>query len=269
MVGAWCFVDFYGPDEVADGVGMLVPPHPHCGLQTVTWLLAGEVLHRDSVGSVQLISPGQLNLMTAGRGIAHAETSALDRSPTLHGVQLWVALPAAELDRPPSFEHYETLPTWSSAGVVATVLLGELAGVRSPATALTPLVGVELDLAEDSRCAVPVRDDWEYAALVTDGTVTVDGHVMSRAEMSYLGCGRDVLQLASTTGGRALLLGGEPFADEIVMWWNFVARSHADIVRAREEWMSGTRFGVVTAYDGKPLPAPPIPRLTLKPRGRR
>jgi redox-sensitive bicupin YhaK (pirin superfamily) len=268
MVGAWCFVDFYGPNDVSDSDGMLVPPHPHCGLQTVTWLLAGDILHRDSIGSEQLIAPGQLNLMTAGHGIAHAETSVQPHSPTLHGVQLWVVLPDADRDRAASFEHHENLPVWSVGGVSATVLLGALDGVRSPATTFTPLVGADLDLAVAGSARLPLRPDWEYAVLITDGSADIDGRPMTRAEMAYLGCGRDHLQVSSAGGGRALLLGGEPFSEHIVMWWNFVGRTHAEIAEARATWQSGNRFGTVSG-GGDPLPAPPMPAVTLKPRGRR
>ncbi|MDQ1729984.1 MAG: quercetin 2,3-dioxygenase [Pseudonocardiales bacterium] len=268
MIGAWCFVDFYGPDDVSDDTGMLVPPHPHCGLQTVTWLLAGEVRHRDSIGSVQLIRPGQLNLMTAGAGISHAETSERPHSPTLHGVQLWVALPESERNRPAAFEHHADLPVWRAGGVEATVLIGELAGLRSPATAYTPLVGADIAISAGQASSVPLRSEWEHAVLVTSGAVEVEGRLLEHGQMAYLGCGRTRLSFSAAADARMLLLGGEPFEEEILMWWNFIARSHAEIVAAREEWMEGDRFGTVVDFDGDPLPAPPLPPLTLKPRGR-
>jgi redox-sensitive bicupin YhaK (pirin superfamily) len=269
MVGAWCFVDYYGPDDVSATDGMLVPPHPHCGLQTVSWLLGGEVLHRDSLGNSQLIAPSQLNLMTAGAGIAHAETSAQQRSPLLHGVQLWIALPDAERNRLPAFEHHPVLPRWQHGGLTATVLLGELSEAASPALTYTPLVGADVDIAPAAESEMPLHKSWEYAVLVTAGEATIDGRPISQANMAYLGCGRERLEISSASGGRLLLIGGEPFDEEIVMWWNFVGRSHADIAEAREAWMSGDRFGVVNDYDGAPLPAPPIPPVRLKPRGRR
>ena len=144
MIGAWCFVDHFGPDAVITMPGMRVPPHPHTGLQTVTWLIEGAVEHRDSLGSVQTIEPGQLNLMTAGRGISHSEESPVDRPPSLHGVQLWVALPDGDRWMEPRFEHHAALPTFAEHGTSLTVLVGELAGERSPAVVHTPIVGAEL-----------------------------------------------------------------------------------------------------------------------------
>ena len=133
-VGAWCFVDHYGPMSVDGVAGMQVPPHPHIGLQTVTWLLDGNVLHRDSLGSEQMIRPGQLNLMTAGRGIAHSEESPGEHDPRLHGVQLWLALPEAQRQVAPAFEHHAELPVAGLAGFEVTVFAGSLAGAQSPAT---------------------------------------------------------------------------------------------------------------------------------------
>ena len=272
MVGAWCFVDFYGPDDISGADGMRVAPHPHCGLQTVTWLLAGEVLHRDSLGSVKTIEPGQLNLMTAGEGIAHAETSVQPHSPTLHGAQLWIALPDEHRRVPAGFAHHASLPEWRADGVTATVLIGELAGVRSPATAYSPLVGAELRVAPGAAAQLELRPDWEYAVLTMSGSVGVAGELLGHAEMAYLGCGRTAISVAAVEESRSdslvLLIGGEPFTEELVMWWNFVARSHDEIVQAREQWMAGERFGAVSSYPGDPLPAPPLPPLTLKPRGR-
>jgi redox-sensitive bicupin YhaK (pirin superfamily) len=269
MVGAWCFVDFYGPADVSGTEGMQVPPHPHCGLQTVSWLLAGQVLHRDSLGSVAVIEPGQLNLMTSGNGIAHAETSAQHHSPTLHGVQLWVALPEAERDRAAAFEQHMVLPQWREDGTSGTVLLGSFDQVHSPATVYTPIVGVDFELAAGAAPTVPLRPEFEHAVLVTDGSVELEGREMSRGDMAYLGCGRSELAPTSDSGARLLLIGGEPFDEAIVMWWNFIGRSHDDIVRAREDWMSsGSRFGSVASYPGDALPAPPMPPLRLKPRRR-
>jgi quercetin 2,3-dioxygenase len=268
MVGAWCFLDLFGPADVSTGPGMRVAPHPHCGLQTVTWLLAGEVRHRDSLGNDQLINPGQLNLMTAGQGISHAENSPVGHGAGLHGIQLWVALPESDRNRQPDFAHHENLPVYVADGLRATVLLGELAGIASPAAIYTPLMGAELSLQPGTTASIPLRADWEYAVLVVDGEASVAGRGLGLPEMVYLGCGRSELPIASTPGGRVLLLGGEPFTEEILMWWNFVARSHDEIAAAREEWMAGDRFGTVV-YEGQPLAAPPMPPVTLRPRGRR
>jgi redox-sensitive bicupin YhaK (pirin superfamily) len=220
MVGAWCFVDHFGPEPVRDG-GMRVPPHPHTGLQTVTWLVEGDVRHTDSIGSDQLIRPGQLNLMTAGRGIAHAEQSPpqnADAAPALHGLQLWVALPDAYRWTDPGFEHHADLPRFSAGGVTGVVLMGELGGVVSPATAYSPLVGGELWVR--AATLVRVEPTFEYAAVTIDGAPAVDGVPLDTGALLYLGCGRSVLEVGGH--GRLLLLGGEPFAEQIVMWWNFM-----------------------------------------------
>ena len=170
MVGAWCFVDHYGPEDAA----MRVPPHPHIGLQTVSWLIGGEVLHRDSLGSEQLIQPGQLNLMTAGAGISHAEESSTDRTAVLHGAQLWVALPADGRTTAPSFAHHADLPMVTSGALTATVLMGSLAGATSPAQTFTPLVGAEVTVPADGG-TLPLRPEFEHAVLAFDDTVTVPG----------------------------------------------------------------------------------------------
>lgn len=266
MVGAWCFVDQYGPADH----DMRVPPHPHTGLQTVSWLVTGEVLHRDSIGSEALIRPGQLNLMTAGHGIAHSEESPAQRTELLHGVQLWVALPAEARAVAPAFAHHPELPVLTRPGVTVTVLMGELDGAVSPAKAYTPLVGAEAALAAGAEVTLPLRPDFEYAVLVLDGAARVDGVALEPGTLLYLGRERAALELSAAEPARVLLLGGEPFAEEIVMWWNFVGRSHDDVVAAREQWAAAdARFGEVTGFDGPRLPAPALPNAPLKPRGRR
>ena len=267
-VGAWCFLDHFGPEDVTTGPGMRVPLHPHTGLQTVTWLLDGEVVHQDTVGSHQPVRAGELNLMTAGRGIAHVEESPEVRPPTLHGLQLWVALPSEARDEPPRFEHHGELPRVDLDGAVATVLVGEVAGARSPATAYTPLLGVDVALDAGADVRLPLDRAFEHAALVTEGAADVDGERLGRGEMVYLGTGRDELDVISGEPARLLLLGGAPFEEPLVMWWNFVARSHEEIVAARADWEAGRRFGDVVGYTGERLPAPPMPTARLRPRGR-
>jgi redox-sensitive bicupin YhaK (pirin superfamily) len=268
MIGAWCFVDHYGPEDIAGQPGMRVPPHPHTGLQTVSWLFDGEILHRDGLGSLQRIRPGELNLMTAGQGIAHSEESPPDHPPALHGVQLWVALPAADRATSPMFEHHAGLPVVNDTGISATVLVGEFAGVRSPGTTFTPLVGVDVALEEASETRLPLESDFEYGAVVTTGRASIDGAGVVPGDLLYLGCGRSDLPVHTDGGARVLLLGGEPFDEEIVMWWNFIGRSHDEIVAFREDWASERRFAPVHGYDGGPLPAPPLPATRLRPRGR-
>jgi hypothetical protein len=274
MVGAWCFADHFGPDDVFGGPGMQVPPHPHTGLQTATWLLDGEVRHTDSLGTVQSIRPGALNLMTAGGGIPPAEIPPAGRPPVLHGLQLWIALPAHEAHCPPGFEHHAALPTVAAEGWSATVAIGELMGARSPAGTHTPIVGAEV--AAHGTGALELRPEWEHALLLVDGSAQVEGRALEPGSLAYLGAGRREVRLTAPAGARLFLLGGEPFPDELVMWWNFVGRSHEEIAEARADWMAGvaqpdpgSRFGVVTAYDGPPLPAPALPGVRLKARTRR
>ncbi|GAA1237368.1 pirin family protein [Kitasatospora nipponensis] len=268
MVGAWCFVDHYGPDDIADEPGMQVPPHPHMGLQTVSWLHDGEVLHRDSLGSLQTVRPRELGLMTSGRAISHSEESPRSHARLLHGAQLWVALPDAHRHTAPTFEHHARLPEITAAGLHGTVILGDVDGATSPGTVHTPLVGVDLTLTEGSSTRLPLEPDFEYAALSMTGSVDVDGVRVEPGSLLYLGCGRHELPLRAHTDASLLLLGGEPFEERIVMWWNFIARTDEDIRQAREDWMSGTRFGEVHGYDGARLAAPEVPQLPLKPRGR-
>ncbi|MFJ5546655.1 pirin family protein [Streptomyces sp. NPDC093225] len=268
MVGAWCFVDHYGPDDIADEPGMQVPPHPHMGLQTVSWLHEGEVLHRDSVGSLQTVRPRELGLMTSGRAISHSEESPKSHARFLHGAQLWVALPDAHRHVEPHFQHHAELPRVTAAGLDATVILGSLDGAASPGTTYTPIVGADLSLTAGADLRLPLDPDFEYAVLAMSGEAHVDGVPVQSGSMLYLGCGRTDLPLRASADASVMLLGGEPFEEEIVMFWNWIGRSHEDIAQAREDWLSGTRFGEVKGYDGPPLPAPDLPPTHLKPRGR-
>ncbi|KAB2588876.1 pirin family protein [Streptomyces arboris] len=268
MVGAWAFVDHYGPDDIADEPGMQVPPHPHMGLQTVSWLHDGEVLHRDSLGSLQTVRPRELGLMTSGRAISHSEESPKPHARFLHGAQLWVALPDEHRNVEPHFQHHTDLPAVTAPGLTATVILGELDGAASPGTAYTPIVGADLTLTEGAEARLPLDPDFEYAVLSMSGEAEVDGVPVLPGSMLYLGCGRAELPLRALSGAGLMLLGGEPFEEEIVMFWNFIARSGEEIVQARNDWEKGSRFGEVHGYDGARLPAPSLPTTPLKPRGR-
>ncbi|MFG2432794.1 pirin family protein [Streptomyces sp. NPDC048590] len=268
MVGAWAFVDHYGPDDIADEPGMQVPPHPHMGLQTVSWLHDGEVLHRDSLGSLQRIGPRELGLMTSGRAISHSEESPKPHARYLHGAQLWVALPDTHRHVEPRFEHHPDLPVVTAPGLTATVILGALDGAASPGTTYTPIVGADIALGEGAEARLPLDPDFEYAVLAMSGAAEVDGVPVLPGSMLYLGCGRSELPLRASSDAALMLLGGEPFEEEIVMWWNFIAGSHDDISRAREDWMKGVRFGDVNGYEGGRLSAPELPPGSLKPRGR-
>jgi redox-sensitive bicupin YhaK (pirin superfamily) len=269
MVGAWAFVDHYGPDDVAAGAGMQVAPHPHTGLQTVSWLLEGAVHHRDSLGSDVQFGPGELALMTAGHGIAHAEQSPVVHPRLLHGAQLWVVLPDADRETAPAFEHHATLPGFTSDGLTTTVLMGSFGGATSPGTAYTPLVGVDLDLAAGAGVEVPLEPDFEYAVLAASGSATVEDAPLEHGSMIYLGTDRRSLRLRATDPARLLLLGGEPFDERIVMWWNFVGRTGEEIADYAASWQEESqRFGAVVGYDGPRLDAPPLPPVPLMARGR-
>ncbi|CAM5447941.1 Pirin family protein OS=Streptomyces rimosus subsp. rimosus (strain ATCC / DSM 40260 / JCM 4667/ NRRL 2234) OX=1265868 GN=SRIM_022310 PE=3 SV=1 [Streptomyces rimosus subsp. rimosus] len=260
LIGAWCFADHYGPDDVSMTGGMDVAPHPHTGLQTVSWLFSGEIEHRDSLGTHAYVRPGELNLMTGGRGISHSEVST-GRTTVLHGVQLWVALPAEHRLADPDFRHHVPRPV-EHGGAGVSVFLGTLAGVTSPVPTFTPLLGAEIVLAPGATVTLTVDPAFEHGLLVDQGPVRLAGTLLHPAELGYACPGRDTLTLTneSDTPARTVLLGGTPFEEEIVMWWNFVGRSHADIAEAREEWMAGDRFGEVHGYDGDRLPAPNFPR---------
>lgn len=266
-VGAWCFVDSYGP--ATGGAVMLVPPHPHTGLQTVTWLLSGEVLHEDSTGATARVRPGGLALMTGGDGVAHAERSLPADGAPLHGVQLWVALPEEHRHRAASFEHHEDLPVRSRDGVRTTVLVGDHDGMTSPATAWTPLLGVEVRTEGPAPVRLPLDPAFEHAVLLVSGALQVAGERPAAGDLVHLGTGRDGADVDVTEATTFLLLGGEPFAERLVMWWNFVGRSHEDVVAAREQWQArADRFGDVPGWDADAwLRAPALPRTRLLPRG--
>ncbi len=243
-VGAWCFADHMGPADVTENSGLDVGPHPHIGLQTVTWLIDGEVLHRDSLGSEQVIKPGQLNLMTSGGAVSHAEEATGHYRGTLEGIQLWVALPEHTRHGAGAFEHHTELPQDELDGAVATVLIGDFGNLTSPARRDTPLVGV--DLTMHGPTTVPLRPDWEYALVVLEGALGVADQPLPPGKLGYLGQGRDELRIDAREPTKALLLGGEPFPEPIMMWWNFVARNRDEIDAAYASWAKqDDRFGRV------------------------
>lgn len=269
MVGAWCFVDHYGPDEVALTGGMDVAPHPHTGLQTVSWLFTGEIEHRDSLGSHATVRPGELNLMTAGHGIAHSEVST-PATTVLHGVQLWVALPDAARDTVRDFVHHAPEPVRLD-GATVRVFLGSLAGSTSPVPTHTPLLGAEVLLEPGATVTVDVDPSHEHGVLVDLGPVALEDTELKPAELGCTVPGAERLTLANPGDetARVVVLGGPPFGEPIVMWWNFVGRSHEEIAEHRVAWENGSeRFGTVEGYDGQParIPAPPLPNVRIKPR---
>ncbi|MEV4686933.1 pirin family protein [Microbacterium sp. LWH3-1.2] len=276
LVGAWCFLDRFGPQETR----MRVEPHPHIGLQTVTWPYLGDVRHRDSVGSDVVVRRGALNLMTSGAGISHSEYSVGEDAAPLDALQLWVALPESRRHGGPAFEQHAVLPELALRPITgeagsATIVLGELAGVASPATVYTPIVGAELRIPAGSSVTVPLDPAWEHALVAVYGEAAVvadagDDVVVDAAHLLYLGTHRDDVVISSPAGATLFLLGGEPFEDDVVMWWNFVGRTHEEIVEAREAWESGSdRFGHVVDHGDERIPAPPMPAVRLTRRRRR
>lgn len=274
LIGPWCFVDHYGPDPVSGPGAMTVPPHPHTGLQTVSWLFQGEIEHRDSTGAHAIVRPGELNLMTAGRGIQHSEVSTVSTT-VLHGAQLWVALPDAARGTTPLFEHYEPQPVRFGAATVR-VFLGSLVGSTSTATAFSPILGAQLDLPAEASVALPVDSTFEHGVLLDSGSLVVDDEELPIGHLAFRETGQSTLRLtAGSDGARLLLIGGAPFGESIVMWWNFIGRSHDDIVAYRDEWQTEVinnadaagAFGAIPDYPGRALPAPPLPAVRLMPRG--
>lgn len=264
-VGAWCFADHYGPDDVSHSEGMRVGPHPHTGLQTVSWLLEGEIVHRDSLGSLQRVGPGELSLMTSGEGIAHSEESPQsDRPPLLAGVQLWVALPESARHGAAGYEHHSELPVVEHGALQATVVLGEHGAVSSPGTTYSRLVGLDVRCSGDG--VLPLDPAFQHAAFPLDGSVVLDGQELEVGRLLDLGSGRDEVTV-SGEGSRLMVLGGEPLGEPLVLWWNFVCRSGEEVVQARADWEAGSsRFGEVVGYPGSRISAPPLADARLMPR---
>jgi len=272
LIGAWCFADHYGPHDLRRSSGMDVAPHPHTGLQTISWLFSGEVEHRDSAGVHAIVRPGELNLMTAGAGICHSEVSVAtgDAAAVLHGVQLWAALPDSDRNTSRDFNHYAP-ELISLPGAVARIFLGRVAGSRSPVHTFTPLLGAQLDLEAGARVTLAVDPAFEHGVLCDQGAVAMDGAALAVGDLGYHGPGSSelVLQNDGDQAGRVLLLGGTPFTEQLVMWWNFVGRSHDEIAEYRRQWEAADeRFGAVYGYRGTParLPAPALPTTRLRPR---
>ena len=274
FVGAWCFVDHYGPDDVDPQGGMVVPPHPHTGLQTASWLFTGEVEHRDSAGHHAFVRPGELNLMTAGRGISHSEYST-PNTTVLHGAQLWLALPDGDRFVDPTFEHHVPEPV-SGDGWEARVFLGSLLGSTSPVRTYSPLLGAELHVAAGTTLRLPVEPAYEHGLLLDSGALTVDGEALKAHELGYLEPGRDTIEVVAAEDALVLLLGGRPFGEQIVMWWNFIGRDHDEVAGYRDEWQrllaaggSGGvgRFSLPADDPRPPIPAPALPNVRMVKRG--
>jgi hypothetical protein len=263
-VGAWCFVDHAGPARFGPGEGMHVGPHPHIGLQTFTWMIEGELLHRDSLGNAQVIRAGQVNLMTAGHGIVHSEDQVTSGG-ALHAAQMWIALPDAERDCAPAFQHSPELPVLEQDGFTLTVLVGDMLGQRSPVQVHTPLVGLDLVARTAARTRLPLAPGFEHAALVLRGAATVAGEALQPGTLLFLGQGRSSLDIDCTGETQVLVLGGEPFGAPPLLWWNFVGRTQAELAQALADWNSGDpRFGEVPGATARRLVAPSLDGVRLK-----
>ena len=247
-VGAWCFADHMGPADVTEDSGLDIGPHPHTGLQTVTWLVDGQALHRDSLGSEQVIVAGELNVMTAGLGVAHAEESTGHYRGTLQGIQLWIAQDDDTRHGPAAFQHLGELPRVEIGAATATVFVGEYQGQRSRARTRAGLVGLELRTHGAGDLPLALDPAFEYGVIVLEGEVELDATSLTPGTMGYCSPGRDELALRAQAGSTLIVVGGVPLDHEILMWWNFVARSRAEIDEAYDSWTADDgRFGTVSS----------------------
>ncbi|WEV78597.1 pirin family protein [Janibacter cremeus] len=295
LIGPWCFVDHFGPDAVASSGGMSVPRHPHTGLATVTLLFEGRIEHIDSTDFANVVRPAEVNLMIAGTGVSHSEFSSADTT-TLHGVQLWYALPDAVRHSAPGSQHHVAERAEVPGGAVMTYI-GTCAGITSPVRTRVDALAAQVDVRAGESVELEVDTDFEHGVLVDSGdlTLVVDGHrqPVAPTELAHLpedGPGTIRLE-AGDEPVRAILVGGRPFGEQIVMWWNFVGRSHDEIVAHREAWQteigaeqfpgavsaaeSGSygagigypQFGTFPPNQPAPLPAPALPNARIRPRG--
>ncbi len=265
MVGPFIFVDQFGPAQLDLGAGMDVRPHPHIDLATVTWLFEGAIDHRDSLGSFATIRPGQVNLMTAGRGIVHSERSPQterNAGARLYGMQTWLALPDGREEIDPAFEAVSDLPIVEDGCARAIVIMGELWGAKAATTCHSHTVYAEIVLGPGG--AIPIEPDAdERAVMLVGGEAEIEGHPLGPYELTVLRPERD-MTLASTRGGRVMLLGGEAFATKRHVWWNFVSSSRERIAQAREDWRAG-RFPLVPGDSEEFIPLPKVPTTVSYP----
>lgn len=264
LIGPWCFFDRYGPLTFADGKPMDVAPHPHIGLQTFTWLMDGEVVHNDSLGSECLIRPGELSLMTAGRGIAHTEETPANNSGKLNGTQLWIALPGKVRAMAPEYQCIKDLTTVERSGGLVTVVAGEFEGYHSPAHLFSSIIGLDITVHRSGAIQVPLDVRFEHGLMLLSGDASVEDVSLQQDVLYYAGMHRSEIEIASKEGARLMAIGGAPFGETILMWWNFVARTSEEIAAARQSWINHEVFADVPRYKGDRLPAPvlagrPIP----------
>ena len=289
LIGAWCFLDQFTSDG---GAAMTVLPHPHTALQTVTWPVTGEIHHRDSLGNDIHVRPGELNLMTAGRGVSHSEFSR--EGAPLTGVQLWLALPDGPDTGQAQFEQITDLPELTGKGWALTVFIGELGGARSPAATYSPLVGADGRIDPGVEVTLPLNPEWEHGVLVFDGEIhtheevqeyytdpaaandtddAVSDGALSEGHLAYVGLGRsEITFTAGPQGARIILIGGEPFTEPVVMFWNFIGRTHEEIAEAAAAWArdwnggGNERYGKVPGHGDEYIPGPDLPPVRLRPR---
>jgi len=258
MIGPFIFFDHMGPASFGPGEGIDVRPHPHIGLATVTYLFDGTIVHRDTLGTVQPINPGDVNWMTAGEGIAHSERTPDDLRQTgssLHGIQIWVALPKENEFVSPAFEHtsVDDLPTIALPGVTMRVIAGSAFGKTSPVTTFSELFYVAVELDAGASLSVPAEHE-ERAVYAIDGTVTVDGQALAEQHMAVLPR-EQAITITAQTQARVMLLGGKPLDGDRFIWWNFVASSRDAISAAKERWRE-QRFGKIPD-ETEWIPLPP------------
>jgi redox-sensitive bicupin YhaK (pirin superfamily) len=254
-VGPFVFFDQMGPVALAGGKGLDVRPHPHIGLATVTYLFEGEIMHRDSLGTVQPIRPGEVNWMFAGRGIAHSERTpeALRAAgSTLFGIQTWIALPAAEEEAPPSFSHHAGLPMIEEGGVSVRVILGDLLGLSSPVPILSPTFYADVSIDATRRFAVPAKHE-ERGVYVVEGAIDVGNESFGASELLVLESGAEVL-LHARSNARVLVFGGAPPDGPRFVWWNFVSSRKERIAQAARDWQAGKFARIPGETEFIPLP---------------
>ena len=256
MVGPFVFFDHMGPAVFPPGKGISVRPHPHIGLATITYLFEGEILHRDSLGFMQPIRPGAVNLMTAGRGIVHSERAGddLDRTSRLHGIQSWMALPANQQEIEPDFRHYpsDDLPEMEQDGVQVKVIVGEAFGARSPVHAYAATLYLECRMRAGSSFVLPDGYD-ERAAYIVEGEVQVDQRSLGSGLMA-VACPKNGMRIDATAESRIMVIGGTNLGPRH-MWWNFVSTSKERIEQAKEDWRE-ERFGLVPGDEEERIPLP-------------
>lgn len=258
MVGAWCFLDHLGPIAFEAGAGLHVGAHPHTRLQTFTWMIEGEIMHRDSLGSEQVLRAGQVNLMTAGYGISHTEDSVRE-GERLHAAQLWIALPDAVADQPPAFMHYAQVPQWQAQGCAWSLMAGSYGSHTAPTQLYSPLLGLEVLSSAAAAVQLDLHTDFEYGLLALTGGFALESQVFAQDELAYLPPGRKQLDVVLEPGTRLLVVGGAPFTDDVTIWWNFLGKDLHAIRGYRAQWESeDARFGSVPEGGHRRLVAPPL-----------